>query len=538
MTASLFYQTKKIFLSLIRRDRFRLIIWLFSATAFAVVGAGKMGTFTENPETANFSFVMFQNPAMVAMMGPIMVEDVSDFTVGAAFSQAMLLLTAIFCAILSIIYVINRTRKEEDDGIREIFRSFPVGRLSNSAALVIELFFLHLILLLTIALSMQLLNIEGLNQLSSSLLFAGILSAQGFMWGILALICAQIFPDTSTVKVASFSILAILYSVRILYDGSNQEWGWLNPLSWSYLTKAYVKDNWTALILTLIFSVVLLYLAFILEKNRELNASYIPEWTKKSNLKSNLSSFLALNFRLQRMTIISWLIGVFFLAVVYGSLFGQIDGFIKTNDFFQKMFAISSKDSLIDSFLATILIVISLLIACMALQVVTHMISEEKKGRQEQLYALPLGRLKVYMNYVSLSLFLVFLGELVSASGIWLAQFISLEDTIPFLTIFSASLVWIAPIFLVLSIATFLMAYIPKCTSLSWFFIAYALFNSYIGRLLELPKEFTLIDIFSYMPQLPIDQMDWENFITMLLISLLLFVISFLGYKKRDLKGG
>ena len=67
-------------------------------------------------------------------------------------------------------------------------------------ALVIELIFLHLLMAILLAFSIQAQNVTGLNDLGSNLLFAFTTSAQGLLWGMFALLLGQVFSDASTTK--------------------------------------------------------------------------------------------------------------------------------------------------------------------------------------------------------------------------------------------------------------------------------------------------------------------------------------------------
>ncbi|MDT2875092.1 hypothetical protein P7H98_02185 [Lactococcus lactis] len=115
------YNTGVLFKTLIKRDWFKLVFWILGMLAFAASGAGKMEV-ASNPATASTLYTMFvKNPAMVGLFGPTPINNPANYSLGPIFGQTMTLITGLTFAIISIIYVVNRSRKEEDDGITEFF---------------------------------------------------------------------------------------------------------------------------------------------------------------------------------------------------------------------------------------------------------------------------------------------------------------------------------------------------------------------------------------------------------------------------------
>src|SRR5699024_11356721 len=75
-------------------------------------------------------------------------------------------------AIVTIVYVVNRTRKDEDEGITELLRSFQIGKLANTTAVVIEVLLLQIVLTFLLAGSIQAQSAAGMTDMSNNLLFA------------------------------------------------------------------------------------------------------------------------------------------------------------------------------------------------------------------------------------------------------------------------------------------------------------------------------------------------------------------------------
>ena len=156
--------------ALLKRDWLKLVFWIAGVLAFAASGVGKFELIMQTDSQRETMFNVFQGPAMTALFGPMTVTQGKDFTAAAAYGTTMPLITAITFAVVSVIYVVNRTRKEEEDGIAEVFRSFQVGKLANTTAVVIELFVLQILITVVLAISIQLQNIPGMTSFSVNLL--------------------------------------------------------------------------------------------------------------------------------------------------------------------------------------------------------------------------------------------------------------------------------------------------------------------------------------------------------------------------------
>lgn len=418
--------------ALLKRDWLKLVFWIAGVLAFAASGVGKFELIMQTDSQRETMFNVFQGPAMTALFGPMTVTQGKDFTAAAAYGTTMPLITAITFAVVSVIYVVNRTRKEEEDGIAEVFRSFQVGKLANTTAVVIELFVLQILITVVLAISIQLQNIPGMTSFSVNLLFASAIGAQSLMWGLFALVFAQIFSDSGSAKGATFGFLGLLYLIRMGTDTQNVNWGYWNPLSWSYLTDPYVKNHWLPILLALGLSLVLLVLAYFLEIRRDVNAGYIPEINGKDHASKSLLSFTGLTLRQQRTASIGWILGLFVLGITYGSMIDQIGGFVESSPTISKLFNIdphlaneaskAASKAMIESFMSTIFMICAVMVACFAVTSLMRLVTEERKNRQEQLYAMPISRYKVYATYMIISWILGALAQFAVVLGIYLAQ--------------------------------------------------------------------------------------------------------------------
>ena len=81
---------------------------------------------------------------------------------------------------------------------------------------------------------------------------------------------------------------------------------------------------------------LLTVLAFRLNMARDLEAGFVPAKPGPSQASRFLERPLGLVIRLERTTIIGWTIGLFILGASYGSVFGDVDEFVKTSELYQQ----------------------------------------------------------------------------------------------------------------------------------------------------------------------------------------------------------
>src|SRR5690554_4794392 len=92
-----------------------------------------------------------QNPAMIFLIGTTPILKVSEYSLGAMYAHELLLFCSLFSMTISMLHVINHSRKDEDLGNIELVRSFHVGRQANSLALLSETIIINILLSLFIA---------------------------------------------------------------------------------------------------------------------------------------------------------------------------------------------------------------------------------------------------------------------------------------------------------------------------------------------------------------------------------------------------
>jgi ABC-2 type transport system permease protein len=110
-----------------------------------------------------------------------------------------------------------------------------------------------------------------------------------------------------------------------------------------------------------------------------------------------------------------------------------------------------------------------------------------------------------------------------------------MEEPMNFMTTINSGLVYLPAIWMMIAISAFLIAYLPKLTSLVWGLIGFSFFVVYLGKLLNFPNWFHNAVIYGAIPTIPVVDMNWIPLIILSILTIIIMIISVIGYRKRDL---
>ncbi|TDL31913.1 ABC transporter permease [Jeotgalibacillus sp. S-D1] len=534
MMKSQFSKTGSLFLFILKRDRYRLPIWLVSILFITVITASSFTDLYKNEQERQGIAETMRNPAMTAMVGPGYGLD--NYTTGAMMAHQMLLFTAIVAAIMSILLVIRHTRDDEEEGRIELIRSLPVGRLANLSATLIVLFSVNALLALLIGIGLYSMDIASMGA-EGSLLYGAALGAAGFFFAAVAALFAQLSQNSRGAIGYSFAVLGAAYLIRAVGDVSNAALSWVSPLGWILGTEVYVSDIWWPIILTVGAAFVLAGAALYLNTIRDLESGFLPSKPGKKQASPMLLSPVGFVFRLQRTSIISWGIGMYLLGVSYGSVLGDLESFFSNNEMMSEMLTQVEGVSLTDQFLTMIMSVISMICTVPALLFMLKMKGEEKKNRTEHFLSRAVSRLRLMSSYLLTSLLFGFVMVLLAVTGLWSASFSTMDDPISFGSLFEGAMVYLPAIWVMTGLAVLFAGALPQATSLSWLYLGYSFFVVYLGGLLQFPEWLGKLSPFGYIPQIPLEELNMIHLALLTALAGILIAAGLVSYRSRDIEG-
>lgn len=525
-----------LFVQYLKRDWKKIMIWILGLGLFAAVFVPAMEEITKGEGLVGM-YETLQNPAMTSMVGPTPIETASDYTLGGMYSHMMLLFSGLFAMIISMLHVVGHTRKEEDYGLTELVRSFQIGRQANSFAVIAETLIINMLLALFIAGLMRSFGADTITG-EGSLLFGISIGMAGILGAGIALIMAQIMPVSSSATGSSLGIVGLLYIIRAGTDISDIKLSMMNPMGWIYLTYPFTENNWSLIIYTLIFSIVMVVIAFALEGGRDMGAGYLPEREGRANAKKSLLSVQGLFIRLNKGVIISWLIAFLVIGIAYGAIYGDMQTFLESNEILEQMFLFAGF-SIEESFTGTIMMVMIGLVTILPITIVNKLFSEEKNLYLSQIHGTKVKRSQLYWNSVILAVVGALAGIFLSAIGLGGTAVSVMENSSMDIFDFLVVAFNILPAVLFFTaLATLALGWIPGLGKVVYVYLIYSFILNYFEGLLNLPEWVIKTAPLNWIPKMPMEDFDVKIFMIVTVVSILLMIIGYFGYHRRDMVEG
>src|SRR5699024_10016517 len=269
-------------------------------------------------------------------------------------------------------------------------------------------------------------------------------------------------------------VLGISYVIRAIGDVGNETLSWFSPLGWILGAEIYVNNYWWPIILTFIIALIIMMISFYLNTIRDLESGFLTTKPGRRQASRFLQSPFALAFRIQRIGLISWAIGMFLIGASYGSVFGDLESFFEELDFIQELLTPVQNYSLTELFITMLMTVMAMISTVPVLMAVLKLKSEENRNRIEHILSRAVSRSQLLGGYFVISVIVSVVMLSLSAIGLWLTSAAVMDITISFSTIYKAAIVYVPAIWVMTSIAVLTIGLVPKLTGLSWVYLAYS----------------------------------------------------------------
>lgn len=522
-----------LFIHYLKRDWKKIIFWIAGVGLFS---GGFVPAFKEIAKGSGLAgmFETMQNPAMIAMVGPLPVKAAADYTIGAMYTNEMLLFCALLAMIVAMLHVVGHTRKEEELGLTEVIRALPVGRQANSLAIMVEVVVVNLLLALFTGGLMTAFQVHSVDW-GGSLVFGASLAAAGIIGGAAALFLAQIMPTATGATGTSLGLVGVLYLVRAWTDYAHPAWSWMNPLGWTYLTSPFIKNNWLPIGWGLCFSLLAVFAAFMLEGARDYNSGYLPEREGRADAPKWMINVPGFTYYLNQMTAISWWTAFLLFGVAYGSIYGDMKNFLNSNQLLQAMFA-QTKISIEVSFTSSIMVVLVGMCAILPIAIVNKLFTEEERGRFGPIFASKVTRTQLFGAAAGFAVIAGLISILLSAAGLGgTALMVMTHTKMTFWDFLAAGLNYAPSVLFFIGLAALCLGWLPRLAKIVYVYLGYAFMLSYFSGILNLPKWVVKTSPFEWLAKMPTESFDWKSFLIVSAVSVLLILCGWIGYKRRDL---
>ncbi|MGX6428552.1 ABC transporter permease [Levilactobacillus yonginensis] len=523
----------------LRRDRFRILMWILILAALMTSVAWKFEGIYGTPTEINAIKGTLASPGIVAMFGAFSFSG--KVTTAEIFANEMLLFMGLIQVVMNLALSVHATRAEEDLGITELVRAHAVGTLAPLSAAAIELVLVNGLLGLLYGAGLTAANMPGATTQGNWLIGIG-LAATGLLFGMLGLITAQVADHSSSATGLAYTLFGLSYLARMVTDVQHPKLTWWSPLGWVEKLAPYNDPTWQPVWLSLGLAFILLAIAFWANSHRDLGAGAITTRPGRKQASVFLRGPISLIWRRQRNVLIGWLVGIIIFGAAYGTVFNTIGDILKTNPTMQQVFGATmvheANHSILVSFTALLAVVMAAVSVIPGMQLILKLHTDETRGWLEALYARPLSRTRLLFSYVGTAFVtstLAYMGGLAGIVVMGDASLTHIKDGISASEFWQAVAAQLPEIWVFLALSVLLVGCWPRLKSLSWAYLALGFVSVYMGSLLKLPGWVKNLTPAGWMPRVPIHDVNWTTFSWMIGLALALVLIGWFGYRRRDL---
>ena len=199
---------KTILKLLIKNDYKKMLIWIGSIfTLILFTSIAYPTVYETEQDIASFALIV-ANPAMKGLLGDIYPN--ATYNHALIFSQEILMMSAIFVAVMNVYFSVRFTRVFEDDGVIEIINSKPVERYTFLTSSIILILLMNLVLFILNTFGLVLADLNGAT-LKGNILYGLALFAIGLVYSGIGLLSSKLFNTASTSYTFSYLCLLIFY---------------------------------------------------------------------------------------------------------------------------------------------------------------------------------------------------------------------------------------------------------------------------------------------------------------------------------------
>jgi len=546
-----FNNTGTLIKFIFRREKIVSTIWILMLVLFSMGVAPAMANMFPDTASRTQFATAFNNPIMIAMMGPIYGAD--NYTSGAMYGGLMIVWYAIAVAVMNIFFVVRHTRADEQAGRVEVVRSLPTGRLANLNATMISAMILNLILGLMTGLGLAVLGVESMD-FAGSMVYGAATATIGMVFAAIAAVFSQLSSNASGATGMSFASIGAFYMIRAAGDMEGIEiLSCISPLGLVLRSQSYVENNiWPSLLLFLI-AIVLSLVAYKLNSIRDLGQGFIAARPGRATASPLLHSPFGLAWRLLRTPLIVWSIVMLSLGASYASVVGQIDSFIGDSPEYMTILGVpvdllptlSQADQskmIVESFGIFVTLMMTLVAIVPLINAVLKIRTEEREGRTENVVSRAVPRCKYMAGYVILAYIASVVIQFLTAIGLYGTAAYMTGDANPFVfsELMQSFFTFLPALWIMIGFTVFIVGMFPKATSVVWGYFGLVTFTSFIGRLvftgnLEWIMNLTPLHFVSQPEPLKDYVINYIPLFVMTGIAAVLTIIGFISYRKRDM---
>lgn len=520
---------RPLFRLIVAHDRLRLLAWV--AGIGGLVLATAISTRLLHPTQADLDAAAAgfrDNPAAIAYNGPDLAID----TMGGQTVFQVSVLGLGLIGLMNILLVSRLTRGEEESGRLEPVVAHPVSRHAPLAAglLVAAGTDVAIGAVASLALLQQGLAVIG------SLTFGASLAAFGIVFAGITAVTAQVSENPRAAAGAAGGVLALSFALRAVGDTGSGTLSWASPMGWAQQSRPFAGERLSPLLLCVAAGVVLTTVAAVLASHRDFGAGMVAARPGPIHAAPQLRSPFRLGVRLHRGVALWWAVALFALAVVYGSVAGGIDEFVRDNPGVESVFtAAGTEGSITDTYLATALLAFALLAGGPALQILQRLRRAETGHRAEALLANGTSRGAWAGSHLVIALGAGTTCLVAAGAGTGVGYVLTGGDLGEVPRLAGSALVYLPAVALLTALGFALFGLAPRWFAGAWAALAGCLAIGVLSVLFTLPQWVVDVSPLAHTPGLPAAALEVLPVAVLASLASALMLVGLVAYRFRDL---
>ncbi|HEX4059332.1 MAG TPA: ABC transporter permease [Galbitalea sp.] len=519
---------------IVRRNWLRMLVWLLVLAALiAIVVISQRATFPTQADRTAYAGIA-NTPAVAALTG----LPYAAGTIGGILNIKIWMTDAIALAFAVIFLVTRNGRAEEETGRTELLRAGVLGRHAYTVAnwLVFAVFSV----LVGLACAGAAIG-EGLPAYGALVMGASFTGVAIAFLGVAAL-TGQLAQTSRGANGLASAILGITYLLRAGGDLSAKGTvpgglSWASPLGWGQAMRSYGDNNWAPFILLVGTGLVLCLIALRLEAMRDLGAGILPDRAGPRSASALTRTPFGLTLRLQRGSILGWVLGVLVGALFFGevatAMAKLLSGHNSTN--ITRAFLGGVSGDVLKGLMGYFTMADGLLIAAFVLQSVATIHAEEADGSTELQWTGAISRIRWAASRMAvpalLSLLLLALSGLAEGASYGAA----IKDPGQAGVYFGAALAYWPTMLLVIGFVTLCAAWIPRASaSVTWAAYGLVVVVSMFGELFKLPARVANNTPFTAIEHMTTGHFSALPLVVMLVLAIVFGVLGLVRLRTRD----
>ena len=511
----------------LRRDRLRLPVWVLALVGICAGTASAVTTaYPTQRAIDSYADSLGSSPSAVAMAGP----PVALHTLAGVVIYETVFTTMVGVSLMAIFIVNRHTRAEEEEGRTELLRSVVVGRHAGAAAAMLVNTVASVLVGAGVAVSV----VAATVPVEAAVLLGVAVAGLGVVFGAITLCLAQVYGHGRTAVGASLAVLGATFVLRAAGDVREDWLVWLSPIGWAQATHPVGENRWWPLLVSAAAALALLGVAVLLAGRRDVGSGMVAPRAGSPTAAGWLSGPVGLAFALQRYALLGWAGGVFVLAAASGSLSREMESLTEDNPQLADYFATSGGGSLTESFFATMLLILAIVVAGFTTSSALRLRAEETSGRLEPLLATGLTRTRWLLGSLVVTVAGTVLVLALAGFGLGLTYGFVVSDLSQAPRMAGLALLYAPAVLSLAGLAVVLVGWLPQLARLPWALLGYCFVVGWLGGLLRLPDWAAGLSPFEHIPDVPLAAAAPGPPLLLALVAVALVAAGLVGFRRRD----